>query len=118
MKYSIEKLDVICWSFDKKFTIITIENDKSKTPNFHIVDRKTFGENFDCQISMITSRYIKNSKSILNNDQIRKLDKLWNRKFVIPIYGTYWNWMINCWNFSNSKKIDNQRKKPNYKQLY
>jgi hypothetical protein len=117
MKYNLETIDMICWYFDKKYSIITIENDKSKTPNFHIVDRKTMGDIFDCQISISSPVYIKTSKSKLNKDQIRKLDKLWIKKFNLKKYGTYWNWMIDCWNAVNYKQIPNNKTKPDYNKL-
>ena len=115
-KYNLNDISMICWFFDKKFCIIVCEDDVVKTPHFHIVDRKTMGNEFDCSISIKSCRYIK-TKNILNENQIRKLGRLFKRTFTLKEYGTYWNWLNLCWSCSNRHQIDTYRKITSYVNL-
>ncbi len=61
-KYKEENINSLCTSFCSKYEVCVIYHDRGKTPRFHVIDIKTNGFKFDCQISLLTLKQLKGDK--------------------------------------------------------
>jgi len=93
-KYNDQYINPLNSTFCKKYEVCVIYHDKGKTPRFHVIDIKTKGYKFDCQISLLTLKQLKGDQLSLNTykklleflkteNEIfsdMKKDKLWDLK--------------------------------------
>lgn len=93
-KYKEQFINSLNSNFCKKYEVCVIYHDKGKTPRFHVIDTKTKGYEFDCQISLLTLKQLNGDKLSINmyNKLLKflkteneifndiKKDKLWDLK--------------------------------------
>lgn len=105
-KYNADCINSLNSTFCRKYKICVIYHDRGKTPRFHVIDTKTKGYQFDCQISLLTLKQLKGDH--LNSNMYRKLLEFLKTKNEI-FYDTKKDklWDLKCeWCASNRVQIN------------
>jgi len=122
-KYTYENItvdfpydDFIC---NKKYKVIIVSQKRKTVPCFHIIDSKTMGYEFDCKVSLIECRYLKDTKNILNKNQLKNFVKLLKKpNFILKEFkkNMYWQF-CKLHNLSNYNEVNETQKIPEYEFL-
>ena len=111
--------DIITTFSDGKYAILTYENDPKHIPHFHIVDTKSWGQNFHCRILINKPKYYRGETSKLTKRDIKNmcnsLDSILDGVGVVHSF-SQWEYLINTWNCNTTGKIQvkETKKRPDY----